>query len=68
MFGLAIFSSERERHYWIGGELWEAHPEEAVRFFSETNAEATIDVLRRAFPTLPPTVRVVALPELERDA
>jgi hypothetical protein len=61
MFGIAIVSEEQERHYWIGGEMWEAHPEEAVRFYSETNAEMTIDVLKKAFPDLSSTVQIVPL-------
>jgi hypothetical protein len=27
MFGLAIFDSEGERHYWTGGEIWDADPD-----------------------------------------
>jgi hypothetical protein len=52
-------AKSRKRFYWSGGELWEAqHPEEAVRFHSEANARATVDILKKVFLDLSLTVRV----------
>jgi hypothetical protein len=67
VFGLAIVGPEDESHYWCGGEIWDADPEEAVVFYDESNAEATIDVLKKAFPDLSSTVHVVSFDEEEEE-
>lgn len=47
MYGIA-FEAEGERHYWIGGEIFSVSADDAVRFSDETNADATILILRGA--------------------
>jgi hypothetical protein len=61
MFLLAI-EKDGETHYWSGGDVWSVHAEEAARFVTEADADATIDVFKRAGP-ISLTVHVVPLPE-----
>jgi hypothetical protein len=69
VFGIAIISDEDEVQYWTGdAEIWNADVEEAAIFSSEANAEAAIEVLKRAIPNLSITVCVVELePEDEEE-
>lgn len=63
MFLIATKSDEGERHYWRGGEIWDVHGPEAVRFNSEADAEATIDLFRSR-GSLSPSAHVVSLGEV----
>jgi hypothetical protein len=67
VFGLAILGADQKPQYWTGGDAWDQDPGEAVIFYSESNAESTIDVLKKAFPDLSSTVHVVELEDEEDD-
>lgn len=59
-FVIQIQDNDGTPHYWIGGDICSEYGEDAVRFMSETDAEATIDVLRKAIG-LSDTARVIDL-------
>jgi len=61
-YSLAIQVEGGKLHYWAGGEVWSMYPEDAARFASMADAEATIEVVKKSDPKLSPTVRVVQLP------
>jgi hypothetical protein len=61
MFLLVIRAHDGELHYWRGGQLWSVHPEEAVRFIQEADADATINLLKK-YGESNPTMHVVPMP------
>lgn len=64
MFLLAHRGGEEDKlYYWSGDQIWSVHLEDAVWFLTRAEADATIDVIKRVFPKLAPTVHVVSLPE-----
>jgi len=63
MFSLAIEGDDGELYYWSGGEIWSVRPEEAARFVQETDAEATIDMLKKPGGIFPRPIYVLRLPE-----
>jgi hypothetical protein len=64
MFHLAILTNEGVLHYWNGGDVWSVHPEAAARFVQQADAEATIDVLRKA-GLINQTMHVVRVGEID---
>lgn len=61
MFLLAILDDDGVPHYWSGGEIWSIHPEDAARFVQEVDADATIDLFKKAIE-VSPTIHVVSVP------
>jgi hypothetical protein len=58
----AIFGGEGEGlGFWTGGENWSLLPDDAARFVDKVDAEATIDVLRRAISNLSSKAHAVQL-------
>jgi hypothetical protein len=66
-FVIQIGNEDEEPRYWIGGEIFSVYGEEAARFVSDTDAEVTIDLFRRAM-TLPGAARVVDAAKVRVDA
>jgi hypothetical protein len=64
MFLLAILTNERVLQYWNGGDVWSVHPEAGARFVQEADADATIDVLRKA-GLINQTIHVVPMGEID---
>jgi len=64
-YSLAIESEAEDDeglHYWAGGQVWSRYPEDAARFASMDKGKATIELFKKFYPNLSPTVRVVQLP------
>ena len=62
-FVIEITNEGGEAHYWIGGEIFSVHGEDAARFMSETDADATIDLFKKTIG-ISKTARVVDLGEV----
>lgn len=62
-FVIEITAEGSEPHYWIGGEIFSVFGDQAARFVGETDAELTIDLLKRT-AGISPTARVVDLKDV----
>ena len=56
-------------HYWTGGEMFNADPDDAVRFARGIDAKSTIPILRTLLGSdLHTSAQVVMIPDEDEDA
>lgn len=65
VFVIAITNEEGEIRYWHGGDIFGKFLDEAARFATFADADATIDLLKQALGAnrVSSTIRVETMPE-----